>query len=410
MRYSKSVLFALVGVLVWNGVAAAQCMGPDGLDGGPCCAQATLNLPNFPNFNQKAIEICWKDCNVSSVVPYTAHWKNVLIKPGTVGGSTLPCGEFTMTLDLLAGTAVQWTGTFLFQYSRTWEETDPSGGTLQVWRFLINGDLRTVGPIGLPCPVPVCAPANGNRVHFSGYMDEAGICGTILFQRAWMITHACDSFHHVAGFPRAGVFHPDRSYSIVGPSLGFVPGPLQPTEGTPGSPFEAMRRSVLGAPAPAPPTICTFEERINFQLLPQNQFCMCGLPGTQQFLLANLDVLGACGSSVNTPGGPLLPGFLSMGIGSWTIAGTFPGVEAVRWNAGQYNWFDSCTGALQSEVFFGATTIGGYAAKQIVAPPQVPAPLPMTFIDQSNSLRPPLGVGTVMNVPYISDHFLNLNH
>lgn len=57
------------------------------------------------------------------------------------------------------------------------------------------------------------------------------------------------------------------------------------------------------------------------------------------------------------------------------------------------------------------TTIGGYPATQLLAGGPA-GPLPLTFIDQSNSITPPPGGGggTIMNVPYVSDHFLNLNH
>ncbi len=414
MRFSKSVLVAFLGLLAWSGVTSAQCPAPDGLDGGPCCAQANAKLPPFPNFAQRALEICWKDCNVNAVLPYTARWKNVFLATGTVGGGlgAGPCGESMATLDLRdAAGVLQWTGTLRLQYSRTWQEAGPGGFPMQVWRFLVNGDLRALAPALAPCPVPVCAAANGGNVRFTGYLDQATNCALLPanFQQAWMLTHAGDAIDHQLPFPRGGLFHPDRSYSIVGPALGFVPGPLQPLEGTPGSPLEAMRKRNLAIPGTTLPTTCNFEERVGFTLAQLNQFCSCGLPGTLQFLLGNLTVNGVCGSTVTTPGGPNLPGFLSMGIGTWTIPGTYPGVEALRWNAGNYNVFDSCTGALQPEIYFGVTTIGGYPAVQVLSA-GLPAPLPPTFIDQSNSLRLPNGGATVMNVPYISDRFLNLNH
>jgi hypothetical protein len=127
-------------------------------------------------------------------------------------------------------------------------------------------------------------------------------------------------------------------------------------------------------------------------------------------MLGNLTVMGVCGSSVTTPGAPFLPGYLSMAIGTWTIPGTYPGVERVRWNAGGYDYIDPCPpGVVRREVFFGVTTFDGYPANQILAG-GVGGPLPLTFIDQSNSLMPPNGAGgTIMNVPYVSDHILNLN-
>ncbi len=414
MRFSKYVLAAFVGLLTWSGVTAAQCPTPDGLDGGPCCAQANINIPAFPNFVQPALEICWQNCNVSGVLPYVARWTNLPFTGGTVGGGTMaPCGEQLARLELRSAGVLHWTGTMRLQYSRTWMEAGPGGFPIQVWRFLVNGDLRQVlSTIPAPCPAPPCAPAHGGAVKFSGYLDQAQSCVIVpaTYQRAWMLTHACDAIDHVPGLPRGGVFHPDRTYSFVGPAAGFVPGPLQPLEGTPGSPLEAMRSRILPV-GPPPPSValCNVEERAFFNLTPGPQFCMCVGGPTAQFLLGNLNVFGGCGSTVTTPGGPFLPGFLSMGIGTWTAPGTYPGVEAVRWTAGNYDWTDACTGAVNNEVFFGVTTVGGFPATQVVAPPLVPAPLPPTFIDQSNSLRPP-GVGVVLNMPYVSDHFLNLNH
>jgi hypothetical protein len=411
MRFSKSVLVALLGLFTWSRTAAAQCPQPDGLDGGPCCAVASETLPNFPNFAQRALEICWLDCNVNAVLPYTARWKHLPFKAGTIGGPTVaPCGESLATVELRDGAGVlQFSGTLRLQYSRTWQETGPGGFPLQVWRFLVNGDLRAVGATVAPCPLPPCAAAFGGNVRFTGYLDQSTSCALVpaVFQQAWMLTHACDFIDHRPGFPRGGAFHPNRSYTFVGPSAGFVPGPLQPLEGTLGSGLEAMRTRNLGTTGL--PTTCDFEERAGFTLAQIAQFCTCGLPGTNQFHNANLSVFGSCGSTVASPIGPLLPGFISMGIGTWTIPGTYPGIEAVRWNAGDYTVTDGCTGAAQQEIYFGATTIGGYFASSVNAGGLV-AILPLTFIDQSNALRLPAGVGLTMNLPYISDRFLNLNH
>jgi hypothetical protein len=400
----SALFLALLGT-----VAEPQCIGSDQLDGGPCCAPAQPKLPFFPPFKQDALEVCWRNCNVDAVIGYRAVWKNVNIAPST----GTPCGVRSVTLDLIDTTgALAWAGGLTLQYARTWLETHPSGVTLQVWRFLANGDMRPASAAAvIPCPVPSCVPAHNNRARFSGYVDYAAACGIspVSYQKAWMLTHACDSLDHVAGFPRAGVFHPDRSYSFVGPAAGFVPAALQPLEGTPGSIFETLRSSRIPVPGTTGPITCTFEERVaNFTLGPGGTTCLCGpAAAPPQFLIAPLNLLGSCGTTITTPGGPFLPGFVSMGIGSWTIPGTFPGVEAVRWTAGQYDQLDPCLGFLRREIYHGATTIGGYPATQLlVSGPTVP--LPLTFIDQSNSVRPTTGL--IMNVPYISDRFLGLNH
>jgi hypothetical protein len=399
----KAAAASILGLCLWSPVLGAQCPVPDLLDGGPCCAVAAPNIPNFPRFTQDALEICWQNCNIDQVIPYRATWNNIKIAP--IGG--IPCGERRVRLELRNGVGVlEWTGTLRLQYSRTWLETDMAGFPLQVWRFLVNGDLSPAAGLAMPCPVPPCVPAFGGRARFTGYVDYARNCAVVptITQHAWMLTHSCDTIDHRAGFPRAGVFHPDRAYSFVGPAAGFVPGPIQPVEGTPGSPFEALRRRTV--PPLVPTAICHFEENLNFSLVPLQQLCFCGSSTTPlQYQTANLTIMGACGTSVTSPGGAA-PGFISMGIGAWTIPGMYPGAENLRWNAGGYDYRDACTGVLQVEVFFGVTTIGGFPATQLLAGGPA-GPLPLTFIDQSNSRR---NAGTVMNVPYFSDHILNLNH
>lgn len=280
-----------------------------------------------------------------------------------------------------------------------------------MWRFLANGDLRPTAAAGpIPCPVPPCSPAFGNRVKFTGYIDYAQSCAAAGgLQIAWMLTHACDFIDHAPGFPRAGAFHPGLSYSFVGPGAGFVPAPVIAVEGTPGSPFEAVRRMQYPPPGTTGPIQCEFEERFFHSLLPIAMNCLCaaGPPFAPQWLIGNLSGVGACGTAIATPGGPFLPGYLSMAVGSWTLPGMYPGVEDLRWNAGNYDYTDPCTGVVQPEVFYGVTTLGGYPAVQVnTGAPGLP--LPPIFIDQANSVianGPP-----IMNVPYVSDRILNLNH
>ncbi len=406
MSFLKGALSLVIGLLVLEVFPSAQCPLPDKLDGGPCCTTAHPDVPDFPNFLIDSIEICWRDCNVDAVIPYRARWKKINLLPVPA-----PCGTRFMSLELFdpLGTLV-WTGRLRLTYSRTWAETAPGPTPLQVWRFLVNGDMSpTLGIAPIPCPVPPCAPANGNRVRFTGYLDYARSCtpvgGT---QHAWMLTHACDMIDHHPLFPRGGIFHPDRSYSFVGPSTGFAPGPLTPTEGTPGSSLEDVRRLDYPLPGTTGPVQCEFEEQITFGLLPQQQLCLCATgPALPQHLIARLDLAGVCGTSITTPGGPFLPGFISMGIGTWTLPGLYPGVERLRWNTGNYDYADPCIGVVRPEVFYGVTTIDGYPATQVTSA-GVGLPLPPFFIDQANSLT--AAGATIMNVPFQSNHILNLNH
>ena len=113
---------------------------------------------------------------------------------------------------------VKWNGRIKFRYSRTWVETDTTGVERQVWRFLANGDMRPTNLAGVaPCQVPPCAAANGQKIRYTGYVDYALDCSGGMQEFAWMLTHACDMIDHAPGFPRAGVFHPDRTYSFIGP-------------------------------------------------------------------------------------------------------------------------------------------------------------------------------------------------
>ena len=215
---SIALLLALASLA---SISSAQCVRPDRLDGGLCCTPAQPFFPTPPGFTQDCLELCWRDCDLEAQVNLKAIW-------GASSYSTLgPCRRIRQSLALedLAGN-LAWKGRFSFQYSRTWLETDPAGNSMQVWRYLLNGDLKQLPPPApFPCPVPACAPATNNRVRFTGYMDLARECGTNIQRNAWMLTHACDAVDHNPNFPRGGVFHPERSFTFVGPSAASRPRP-----------------------------------------------------------------------------------------------------------------------------------------------------------------------------------------
>ena len=97
-----------------------------------------------------------------------------------------------------------------------------------------------------------------------------------------------------------------------------------------------------------------------------------------------------------------------MGIGMWTIPGSYPGVEHLRWNTGTYRTFNPCSGvAYIPDYWFGVTTLQGYQAFRHGSAGIGP-PLPLTFVDQSQSLLLPLYVPT-RNVPYWPEQMLSLN-
>jgi len=353
--------------------------------------------PTPPPFSQDSFFICWRNCDVDNFSNCRAVWDASF---STLGN----CKNIRQRLKLIdAAGVVKWRGVLNVQYSRTWLETDSAGNDMQVWRYLVNGDLKPT--LGIPgsCAIPPCAAQNNNKVRFTGYRDFVKTCGANVKQHAWMLTHGCDIIDHAPGFPRAGSFHPDRNYTIVGPSAGFAIGPIQPIASG-GTASEAVRRVRL--PAAGVVGGCEYEEQIDCGLQPQQELCVCGFPNAPpQWAVSDLGLGGACGTTVTSPGGPYLPGYLSMGIGSWIDPTKYPGIEALRFSAGGYDYFDPCDGLTRQEVFFGVTTLGGFPAASINSS-GVGSPLPQTFIDQCSSKR---GAATIMNTPFRSDHFLNLN-
>lgn len=404
LPFLRAALCVLV-LSAFHGLLSAQCPIPDALDGGACCAAAQEKLPVFPNFVQDTMEVCWRQCDVEAVTFCSAKWKKETLFPAT--GPDCSYRQYTLELRDAAAT-LKWAGRMRALYARTWVEEPAAGQRLQVWRFLVNGDLKPTAAAGpIPCPVPSCVPAFG-RARFTGYLDYALDCATGLWSSAWMLTHACDRIDHAPGFPRGGAFHPDRTYSFVGPAASFVPGPLVATEPGGAGVFEDIRGLRIPPPGVAAPIECEFEEQIQYVLDPLTDVCLCVTASPfLQYRIANLSVFGACGTTLTTPGAPFLPGYVSMSVGSFVDPTTYPGVEDVRWTAGGYRRDDPCTGITMDEVYFGATTIGGYPAFQVLTGPPG-GPLPLIFIDQANSRRLNFP-SPLMNTPFLSDQILNLN-
>lgn len=399
----QSILAALALTSTFATRVAAQCITPDGLDGGPACTGAFTQVPQN-KFVQPALGICWQNCGVAAVVPYRAQWGTLTAFPIGPLGTVPSCGWYTSALVLNQGGNPMWQGTMTLTYSRTWAEVASTTTTYQVWRYLVNGDLRATNANPGPCGLPPCCPANGNRMRVTGYIDYARTCtaGAVQFEEAWMLTHGCDSIDHVAGFPRAGAFHPGRFYTFVGPSAGFSVGAGSTVE-LGSTTTECVRRW----DATALPARCDHEEPLlfaNFNPIPS--VCMCGTgPGLwhQAFFTA----AGNAGTGIGQyPGSDP---FRSFPIGAWTNPNAYPGLEEVRWNTNDLRYVE-CTGTFRHEPYFGVTTAGGYPAFTIpsLVPSPPPVPLPLTFVDQANSVLLPANVVT-RNTPYQSDHILNLN-
>ena len=385
--------------------AEAQCPMPDNLDGGPCCTVTTANLPVFPAFNQGSMEICWRDCTVNATIPYDACWDAPTPAATTAGPL---CSVYLSRVKLKVGGVIHWnSGPMRLFYSRTWFEFDGVSQRLQVWRFLVNGDLRATAAAGAaPCPKPICAASFGNLVHVTGYIDFAQDCLTGAWKNAWMLNHDCDRLQHALGFPRGGAFHKDRTYTWLGPAASFVISPVGPVEAGAAT-LESVRR--LDLPGGGLAGACYFEERlIQGQMTHLADLCLCRPTGPNaQYAQGRLDLSGACGTTVTNAGGAFPKSFISKMIGRWTDPATYPGLEGLRWNVGGYTYSDACTLTSRQEFFYGVTTIGGYNAQALTSTGFGPF-LDLTFIDQGNSLRNAAGA-LQMNVAYLSDHIINLN-
>lgn len=395
MKISQ-LLLSIPLLLLASARALAQCPVPDGLNFGLPCngAQATVRELGFV---QPALGICFKDCGVTGTSNYTARWS--VTNPFYGGVAAPSCAWFVIGLQLFQGPNLRWVGRFHMTYSRTWTESKAPGQQYQVWRYLVNGDMRPTSTASLPCGLPSCIGAFGGNMRVTGYVDYARDCASGMYERAWMLTHACDSVDHAAGYPRAGVFHPDRYFSFVGPSWGFIPGAGATVESGALS-KETLRRWAV----PVLPARCTVEETlVAGSIAPSPSVCLCGV-GPANWHQGSFMAAGSAGTTI-TP----FPGsdpFRSFPVGRWTLPLSFPGVEEVRWNSNEAQWVE-CTGVARNEYYFGVTTAGGFPAMSWN--PGTPSmPLPLIFLDQANSAILPGGVAT-RNQPYRSDHIINAN-
>jgi hypothetical protein len=396
--------FALVGILALAATRAqAQC-GPDGLAGGPCCTAAAANIPAIPAMQLDCRSICFNGCNVSQ---QSLDCVNLGPHVPAMFGGAIQCGVY----DLRFRVKICGTPTFLYNgvlkafYSRTWNEFPVAGATpIQVWRFVVNGDLLPTAALTGICRKPPCTNAgNFTRVYFSGYMDYAFDCASGAWSVAFAISHECDAIHHPPGSARPGVFHPTRSYSIVGPGTGFVPANVGPrSDGA--ITANALRWNPW---TPAPAIGCLHEEPVTGSFLATNDFCYCVAAGPPQYAntIVNANgVVGACNSSVSPdPGGTL---FIQKRIGGWTNPLVFPGQEFALFDFGYLRYANGCSTATppSREWFEGGETIGGYMAMQLTG-----VPLDPEFEDLGSCNNSKTNPAVRIGAPHISNYMMSFN-
>lgn len=400
------VVLAVLSLL--HSPARAQCVS-DGLETVPCCTPATATLPTFPPISDSVKYIGFRDCDPQTDVNLCVEIDAPI--PAASGGTV--CGIYVIkfTVRLCGGGMEQiWKGTLRAQYSRNWQETDASGDTIGVWRFLLNGDFRPTAyllslPVATnPAIVPPCSPSFGNNFYVAGFIDYALNCTTGTWTAAWSINHECDPIHHAPGSARPAPplgFHPRRSYAWVGPGATFVADPVFARTAAGTTTQEAIRWNDWSSL----PAICTGEETVSTADLDVvDAYCPCDPPGLNpQYDETTVSFSGACGSSGATVPLSALP-FLQKRIGSWTSASIYPGLKDLALAMGDLEYADGCTGIPSTEFFEGVSTFGGFSATTYAGDP-----LGRQSLDIGSSNRTPINLIRQVGKPHVTQYIVNLN-
>jgi hypothetical protein len=377
---------------------------PDLLDTVPCCSPSPIALPAFPAISQSSRFICFRDC-----APQINQNLCVVIDPPQpigVGGGIL-CGVYLIKFKIqTCGTSqILWQGNLRAHYSRNWQEIDPSGLNHGVWRFLLNGDLKATAFLqgtsqwASPNVQPGCYSSYG-RIYVGGYIDYAFDCGSSTWQAAWSFNHDCDTIHHQAGSPRAGVYHATRSWTFLGPSVGFIVDPSATTTAGGVSAGEAMRWNDWATL----PNICRGEEQIGGQITQLGSRCLCSTSplAPAQYEMTDLGVGGVCGSVARTTPAPT--SLWQKRIGRWTAPLTFPGQEELNLVMGDMDYQNGCNLLFQQEFYEGAATIGGWFPITYTG-----IVLGKQFVDLGSSNRSPTNMAKRVGVPHVTQSILNID-
>jgi hypothetical protein len=383
--------------------ARAQCM-PDMLDSVACCMPVSAALPVFPAINQSAKFICFRDCNVQ----IDANLCVTIDAPVPALGT---CGVYLIKFKVrLCGGAmpILFQGNLRAHYSRNWLETDSSGSTIGVWRFLLNGDMLATAflqadPAWLsPNVQPGCYSTYG-REYVAGYVDYAFDCTASTWTASWAFNHDCDRIHHPPSSQRAapaGGYHPNRTWTFLGPGAGFVVDPVTTLTGMGPVADEAFRWNDWSTA----PNICRGEEGMSGNVGVNGFFCPCATgPGAGQYDNTFISILGACGSGANPAMIPEVP-MLQKRIGHWADPTTFPGFEYLDIVMGDLEYRNGCTFLGGMEFMEGVTTLGGFPAVSYGG-----LVFGRTQMDLGSSNRAPTLLTRRVGVPHVTQYLMNIN-
>lgn len=365
---SQVRLFACFVFVV--GFAPAQfCFTPDGMDGN-CCAPVASNVPLLPTVAIPGLGASLLNCGVDCM------WNNTT----TIAPVQVLCDYWLFSVTIAGATPADPsvpTSLFFGKYARTWGELTPTG-PVQVWRWLINGEIGYAPPPPFApltaCKVPFSAlPPFGLPTHFQGHVDYSRDCATGAWEAAFALTHLCPYEAHAAfsaypiGVPPGT---PARTYHFVAPAnFAFGPGPSP--EGT--IIGDAQRSTVL---VPGVAYDCLAENPIVGGTL-TTPYCDCACSATgfgpatyhHQTLTATVANCGVTESIGLLP----LPGFLPTGLrvhmfGSWTAvpgAQNYPGTKHIGHYMGVLVQNDVCPNVAAPlgplHAVTGVGTAGGHA-------------------------------------------------
>lgn len=410
-----AALLAVLFLGIGASDAKAQCGLMDGLDfTGNCCEPGDIQLPDFPELKQNIRYFTWRRCNLGRNKAICADIGRpfpLTAPDGTPAG----CGLYSIPFKMrtCGGQMFElFSGVLNGTYSRTWlEDTVPNqqGFETQVWRILINGDLRVSdfivnNPVGANPHIPQCYRDYDQLVYWAGYIDYRLDCTNGRWTAEWVLDHACDRYHHNSDSGRpapAAGYHPDFSYNFAGPST-FIP-----TLDIPFSQGELVQenmRSLVRGPQGGP-LMCLRDEPMEGGFIqPVDEFCVCdgNLP---QYAFTDYGGGSICGSffQTNTAGSKL---YVQKRVGIFPsgIAG-IPD-KSVLIKMGDLIYGEGCTGLTTEEYFEGVEIIGGPPAFTW-GPAGGFVPLAPDFDDDANSIS--FSGARIKAIPHISDKIICAN-
>ena len=403
---------ALIAGLTWASSAqAGDPCGPDGLDPNrDCCDQATLTLPDFPAMQLDSMRyFTWNRCSL-------ARNKEVCVSLGAPTEGTGNCGTYVLpfTVRTCGQQAIAlFSGDLNAVYMRTFFEEDlERSRTVQVWRFLLNGDLEVsdflIQRFGNNPNIPQSYQDFGNQVYWAGYIDYRATCGKAAgeWEVEWVLNHDCDQFTHAKGSARPGTYYPDRSFCMA--SKDFVPieGPFGDAT-VPLALTSEMRET-----RPFSTPNCKHPNPTSGSVVFGNAFCPCD-PGEGRPLSYSdfeIHTESDCGAQLDTvkPGQVVkFLGFFADPTGGRGDEGFFRAVALVM---GDAQWLADCDEAFDIGYYEGAFLISDPSRFRFTDPFGIGGKsdeIEGFFIDMVNAVDE-LGA-SIQGAPHDSDRMVSVN-